>query len=35
VAEFKETSYFRKPSDFDAFMELGRIVKQLFDDPVA
>ena len=31
VAEFQVTRYFRKPSDFDAFMELGRIVKELFD----
>ena len=35
VAEFRVTRYFRKPSDFDAFMELGRIVKELFDGPVA
>jgi chemotaxis family two-component system response regulator Rcp1 len=31
VAEFQITRYFHKPSDFDAFMELGRIVKELFD----
>src|SRR5579863_5772293 len=31
VAEFQVTRYFRKPSDFDAFMELGRIVKELVD----
>jgi chemotaxis family two-component system response regulator Rcp1 len=31
VAEFQVARYFRKPSDFDAFMELGRIVKELVD----
>jgi CheY-like chemotaxis protein len=31
VAEFQVTRYFRKPSDFDEFMDLGRIVKELFD----
>ena len=35
VAEFQVTRYFRKPSDLDAFMELGRIVKELFDGQVA
>ena len=35
VAEFQITRYFRKPSDFDAFMELGRIVKELFDGQAA
>jgi CheY-like chemotaxis protein len=35
VAEFQATRYFRKPSDFDAFMELGRIVKELFDGQAA
>jgi CheY-like chemotaxis protein len=35
VAEFQVTRYFRKPSDFDAFMELGGIVKELFDSQAA
>jgi len=35
VAEFQVTRYFRKPSDFDAFMDLGRIVKELFDGQMA
>jgi CheY-like chemotaxis protein len=29
VASFKVTRYFRKPSDFDAFMELGAIVREV------
>jgi chemotaxis family two-component system response regulator Rcp1 len=35
AAEYQVTRYFRKPSDFDAFMELGRIVKELFEGQVA
>ena|SRR5579871_598333 len=35
VAEYRVTRYFRKPSDFDEFMDLGRIVRELFDAEAA
>ena len=31
VAEFHATRYFRKPSDFDAFMELGQLIREVVD----
>jgi two-component system, chemotaxis family, response regulator Rcp1 len=31
VAAFEVTRYFRKPSDFDAFMELGAIVREVVE----
>ena len=34
VAEFQVTRYFRKPSNFDAFMELGRIIREVTDGQV-
>jgi CheY-like chemotaxis protein len=35
VAAFKVARYFRKPSDFDAFMELGAIVKEVVEGQTA
>ncbi len=32
VAAFQVTRYFRKPSDFDAFMELGAIIREVVQD---
>lgn len=32
VAEFEVARYFRKPSDLDAFMELGAIVREVVED---
>lgn len=35
VAAFQVTRYFRKPSDFDAFMELGAIVREVVESQPA
>jgi CheY-like chemotaxis protein len=35
VAAFQVTRYFRKPSDFDAFMELGAIVREVVEGQTA
>ena len=32
VAAHGPTRYFRKPSDLDAFMELGAIVREVIDE---
>ena len=32
VSLFNVAKYFRKPSDFDAFMELGAIIREAVDD---
>ncbi|MCU1325238.1 MAG: response regulator receiver protein [Bryobacterales bacterium] len=35
VADLQVTRYFRKPSDFDAFMELGAIVREAVESETA
>ena len=35
VAAFQVTRYFRKPSDFEAFMELGATVREVVDSQTA
>jgi CheY-like chemotaxis protein len=32
IAEFEKTRYFRKPSDFDEFMELGAMIREAVND---